>query len=91
LHGEVNATKESKTTSKLNSANDEAAEPLFQAELEKEEIVFKDVSFSYKKLLNDVEVNDQPLFNKKFNRRRLNCFEAIPLDSSRSSSQVYLS
>ena len=90
LHGEVDAQKGAKKASKLNSANNEAAEPLYEVQQEKEEIILQNVSFSYKKLLNDVEINDKSLFVTKTSRPRLRCFEAIPLESSRSSSQVSL-
>ena len=48
-------------------------------------------NFSYTQLLNDVTVLDKEgiLLNEN-NKRRLRCFEDIPLSSSRSSSQTSL-
>ena len=46
-------------------------------------------SFSYTQLLNDVALLDEsrPMLETEVTKRRLRCFEDIPLSSSRSVSQ----
>ena len=88
LHGEAGIEKAVKKASKHNSAISEAAGPAYGEETEH----LKETPISYKRLLDDVVLAEEKLFSgSKSSRRRLTCFESIPLSSSRSSSQVSLS